>query len=60
MARRNTKRVRFDGMQQHKQRQFKKKNSPQGRKDSRDWTYFTLKKIRGETADVARDSSAPR
>lgn len=40
MARRNTKQARLDAMNQHKKRSYKKKNSPQRKDDSRDWTYY--------------------
>lgn len=51
MGRKNSGRVRVNGMSQKKQRSYKFKNSPKGRRDSRDWTYFMLKKLRGAADD---------
>ncbi|MDK7669287.1 hypothetical protein [Cytobacillus oceanisediminis] len=47
MARKNSKRTRIDSMTQWKQRSFKKKNSPQSFRDGRDWTYYTMLKLKG-------------
>lgn len=45
MGRRNSGRVRLDGLSQFKQRKYLKKNSPQGRKDGRDWAFYMLQNI---------------
>jgi hypothetical protein len=51
MARKSSKRARVDAMSQFKQRKYKKQLSPQGRLDGRDWTYYTMLKLKGAADD---------
>lgn len=51
MARKSSKRARIDAMSQFKLRKYKKKNSPQGRNDARDWTQYVLMKLREASND---------
>jgi hypothetical protein len=53
MARRSSKRARIDAMSQFTQRKYKKKNSPQGRNDAKDWTHYVMKKLNGEERNDA-------
>ena len=53
MARKSSKRARIDAMSQFTQRKYKKKNSPQGKMDGRDWTQYVMKKLNGEERNDA-------
>jgi hypothetical protein len=56
MARKGSSKVRYESLNQWQQRKFKKKNSPQSRKE-RDWTFYILNKLKGANDDDNSEAS---
>jgi hypothetical protein len=54
MGRRSAKQTRIDSMNQFQQRKYKKKNSPDSRRDSKGWQTYLLEKLQEKKTDERR------